>query len=67
VLNRAGAKSPANKGGGQAAETAGNEQELASKAEGEVQNYRVLNRCSYEEARNAVRRVKPELFGIKTK
>ncbi len=37
----------------------------ANQAENEVQNYKLQNRCSYEDARNAVRRSKPELFGLK--
>jgi phage I-like protein len=41
------------------------EKELAQKAEAEVQDYKIRNRCSYGEARNAVRTAKPELFGIK--
>lgn len=41
------------------------EKELAQKAEAEVQDYKIRNRCSYGEARNAVRSAKPELFGLK--
>jgi hypothetical protein len=44
---------------------AGDENERAEKAEGEIETYRLTNRCSYESARNAVRRQKPELFGLK--
>lgn len=58
VLNRADGK-PA------AAEPAGNEQELAAKAEAEINSYRLTNRCTYGAARNAVRAQKPELFGLK--
>lgn len=41
------------------------EKELAQKAEAEVQDYKIRNRCTYGEARNAVRTAKPELFGLK--
>jgi phage I-like protein len=48
------------------AQTAGlDEKALAEKAEAEVQDYKIRNRCTYGEARNAVRSAKPELFGIK--
>jgi len=48
------------------ASTAGlDEKALAQKAEAEVQDYKIRNRCTYGEARNAVRSAKPELFGIK--
>lgn len=58
VINRGDGKQPGT-------ETApGNEQELAQKAEAEVQEYKIKNRCSYGEARNAVRNAKPELFGL---
>lgn len=44
--------------------TATDEQELALKAEGEITTYKITNRCTYAEARNAVRLQKPELFGL---
>lgn len=40
------------------------EQQLARKQQEEVEDYRIKNRCSYEQARNQVRRLKPELFGL---
>lgn len=57
ILNRGEAKS-----GQQITEV--DEQALAQKAEAEVNDYKIRNRCSYSEARNAVRIAKPELFGI---
>lgn len=42
------------------------EQQLAEKAQTEIEDYKVRNRCSYAEARNAVRRTKPELFGLES-
>jgi hypothetical protein len=41
-----------------------NEQALAQRAEAEIGDYKIRNRCSYAEARNAVRVAKPELFGL---
>jgi phage I-like protein len=66
VLNRNDGTLPGKKTvSGRAASGAGaNEQEQARKAEAEVQSYRIMNRCSYEDARNLVRTQKPELFGI---
>lgn len=58
VLNRAQAKTPASK-------TGESEEENARKAEAEIADYKVRNRCSYSDARNAVRAAKPELFGLK--
>jgi len=40
------------------------EQELAQKAEREIVDYKIKNRCTYAEARNAIRIAKPELFGL---
>jgi len=44
-----------------------NEQALAQKAEAEIGDYKIRNRCTYAEARNAVRVAKPELFGLEKK
>src|SRR5882724_4314663 len=44
-----------------------NEQELAQRAEAEIGDYKIRNRCTYTEARNAVRVAKPELFGLEKK
>jgi hypothetical protein len=44
-----------------------NEQALAQRAEAEIGDYKIHNRCSYAEARNAVRIAKPELFGLEKK
>jgi len=43
------------------------EQSLAQKAEAEIGDYKIRNRCSYAEARNAVRTARPELFGLEKK
>ena len=60
VLNRSGAGTP-KPGKGAAAP---NEQELAQKMNAEVQEYKLANRCSFDQAFNAVRAKKPELFGL---
>jgi len=44
-----------------------NEQALAQKAEAEIGDYKIHNRCTYAEARNAVRIARPELFGLEKK
>ena len=44
-----------------------NEQALAQRAEAEIGEYKIRNRCTYAEARNAVRVAKPELFGLEKK
>jgi phage I-like protein len=44
-----------------------NEQALAQRAEAEIGDYKIRNRCTYAEARNAVRIAKPELFGLEKK
>lgn len=44
-----------------------NEQALAQRAESEIGDYKIRNRCTYAEARNAVRVAKPELFGLEKK
>jgi hypothetical protein len=44
-----------------------NEQALAQRAEAEIGDYKIRNRCSYAEARNAVRGARPELFGLDKK
>ena len=41
-----------------------NDQALAQRAEAEIGEYKIRNRCTYAQARNAVRTAKPELFGI---
>jgi Mu-like prophage I protein len=53
ITNRAGAKTPA---------TQVEAQDKADKADAEVRAYKITNRCSYEDAHSAVRRLKPELF-----
>ena len=40
------------------------DESLAAKAEAEINDYQVRNRCTYAEARNSVRSRKPELFGL---
>jgi hypothetical protein len=44
-----------------------NEQALAQRAEAEIGDYKIRNRCTYAEARNAVRIARPELFGLDKK
>lgn len=44
-----------------------NEQALAQRAEAEIGDYKIRNRCTYAEARNAVRVARPELFGLEKK
>lgn len=44
-----------------------NDQALAQRAEAEIGDYKIRNRCSYAEARNAVRIARPELFGLEKK
>jgi len=43
------------------------EQALAQRAEAEIGEYKIRNRCTYAEARNAVRIARPELFGLEKK
>lgn len=50
--------------GGKLETNPADEKALAQKAEAEVADYKIRNRCSYAEARNAVRTAKPELFGL---
>lgn len=57
LLNRGDGKTP----GGTTTATAANP-ELAEAA---IDEFRLKNRCSYEEARNNVRRAQPALFGLK--
>lgn len=59
VLNRGNAGTPKPNKGGKAA---ANPQEAAQKIEAEVQEYKLANRCTYEQAYNTVRLRKPELF-----
>lgn len=40
------------------------DKELAAAQQKEVEAYRIANRCSYTEARNQTRRMKPELFPV---
>jgi hypothetical protein len=56
VLNRGEGKQPT--------APAANEQELARQAEAQITEYKLKNRCTYAQARNAVRSAKPELFGL---
>jgi hypothetical protein len=44
-----------------------NDQALAQRAEAEIGDYKIRNRCTYAEARNAVRIARPELFGLEKK
>jgi hypothetical protein len=44
-----------------------NEQALAQRAEAEIGDYKIRNRCTYAEARAAVRVARPELFGLDRK
>lgn len=60
VLNRGAAGTPNPRG----SKPAANPQEVAQKIEAEVQDYKLKNRCTYEQAHNAVRLQKPELFGV---
>lgn len=63
LTNRAGSKTPADRG----ASAAGDEQDevkIAEQREKELRDYRIRNRCTNAEAWDAVRRDKPELFGI---
>jgi hypothetical protein len=53
ITNRATAAHPADRVA---------EGEKADKADAEVRAYKIANRCSYEDAHSAVRRLKPELF-----
>jgi hypothetical protein len=61
LLNRGEGKAP---GAGAEGIEGGDDAELARKAESEVQQYRLQNRCDYQTARNMVRMQKPELFGV---
>lgn len=60
VLNRRTAGTPSPKAGKPGA----NPQESAQKIEAEVQEFKLVNRCTYEQAYQSVRLRKPELFGI---
>lgn len=65
ITNRAGAKTPGDKAGAAAGGAdQGNEEELARQRDKEVREYALRNRCTNTEAWDAVRRDKPELFGI---
>lgn len=58
VTNRATAKTPGET-------TPGNDDEQqAAKAEAAVTDYQITNRCTYVQARDAIRRRSPELFGL---
>jgi hypothetical protein len=63
LTNREKAKTPADRG----ASAAGgelDEEKVAKDRENEVREYALRNRCTNTEAWDAVRRAKPELFGI---
>lgn len=63
VLNRADTKPP----GAAPGDTAdANDADLARQREKEVREYQLRNRCTHEQAWNAVRSDKPELFSINT-
>jgi phage I-like protein len=57
VLNRNDGKTPNGAGAG-----ANTEQERVQKQEAEIDDYRIKNRCTYEVARDQVRRKQPGLF-----
>lgn len=60
LRNRAGTPKPGKAGApGQVSD-----QERATRIEAEVQDYKLRNRCTYEQAHSAVRLQKPELFGV---
>jgi phage I-like protein len=59
VLNRADGRTP--DGHPNAGMEPGGQQ-LTQRRESEIENFRLANRCTYEEARHAVRRTKPDLF-----
>jgi phage I-like protein len=61
VLNRGESRQP------RSAVLGLNDQMLAQRAEAEIGDYKIRNRCTYAEARNAVRTAKPELFGLEKK
>lgn len=61
--NRSGAATPTPESGGNAADEQAQFNE-ARKVAGEIESYKLANRCTYSEARNAVRLMKPELFGL---
>ena len=60
LTNRASAKTPTDKAGA----TVTDDEQTARDREKEVRDYRLKNRCTNAEAWDAVRRDKPELFGI---
>lgn len=64
ILNRsqAGTPKPAKEG----TATAADEVSRVREAEAAIEDYRLHNKCSYHQARTAVRSRKPELFGIPT-
>jgi len=57
LLNRADSKPPGDS-------TQPEEAKTAKERESAVREYQLRNRCSYDDAWNAIRRDKPELFGI---
>ena len=63
LLNRNG-QAPAPAQGGEGDSTTDDAQALAQKAEEAIGEYALKNRCTYTQARNAVRTQKPALFGI---
>ena len=38
---------------------------LSAERNSAIEQYKVINRCSFQQAHDAVRRKSPELFGIK--
>jgi hypothetical protein len=56
LMNRAEAKPPTGKQG------SNDPKDLTNRAESEIRTYRLANRCSYQQARDAVRASNPELF-----
>ena len=64
LLNRQGQNPPAAQGGEGGAAATDDGQALAQKAEAAVNEHMLKNRCTYTQARNAVRMTNPALFGI---
>lgn len=61
VLNRADAGTPKSKGKATAKKS---DEEMAQEQTAAVQDYALKNRCKWEQAYNAVRMTRPELFGV---
>lgn len=62
LTNRAAAGHPGSLPG--ATEAATQDDALVKNRETEIETYRLANRCTYEQARDQVRRLKPNLFGL---